>query len=41
MWGGGVVLCGLWAAVTVRMAQVLPRARQPVTNQAEDPVTAS
>ena len=29
------------AAVTVRMAQVLPRARQPVTNQAEDPVTAS
>jgi hypothetical protein len=37
MWGGAVVLCGLWAAVTLRMSTVLPRARQPVTNAAEEP----
>lgn len=37
MWGGAVVLCALWAAVTVRMAVLLPRARQPVTNAAEEP----
>jgi MFS family permease len=38
MWGGAVVLCALWAAVTLRMAALLPRARQPVTNAVEEPV---
>lgn len=39
MWGGAVVLCGLWAAVSLRMAAVLPRARQVVTNEAEESAT--
>jgi len=40
MWGGAVVLCGLWAAVTVRMAAVLPRSRERVTNTAEEHAAA-
>ncbi len=35
IWGGAIVLCGLWAAVSLRMATLLPRARQPVTNAVE------
>ncbi len=38
IWGGAVVLCCLWAAVSARMAAVLPRARERVTNAAEVPV---
>ena len=36
MWGGALVLCALWAAATVRMATVLPRARERVANAAEE-----
>ncbi|HET9422318.1 MAG TPA: MFS transporter [Nocardioides sp.] len=45
IWGGAVVLCGLWAAVSMRMAAVLPRARERVTNaveaSAEEPAEAA
>ncbi|HWM73773.1 MAG TPA: MFS transporter, partial [Nocardioides sp.] len=37
IWGGAIVLCALWAAVTLRMAAVLPRARERVTNAVEAP----
>jgi hypothetical protein len=37
IWGGAIVLCGLWAAVSLRMAAVLPRARERVTNAVEVP----
>ena len=37
MWGGAVVLCGLWAAAVLRMAALVPRARQRVTNAVEEP----
>ena len=36
MWGGAVILCGLWAAATLRMAATLPRARERVTNAVEE-----
>lgn len=36
MWGGAVVLCALWAAATLRMAALLPRARERVTNTVEE-----
>jgi hypothetical protein len=35
IWGGAIVLCGLWAATTMRMAALLPRARERVTNAVE------
>ena len=36
-WGGPLLLCAIWWLVVLRMSAVLPRARLPVTNQAEDP----
>ena len=45
IWGGAIVLCGLWAAVSLRMAALLPRAQERVTNAveaaAEDPAEAA
>ena len=45
IWGGAVVLCALWAAVSLRMAAVLPRAQERVTNavesSAEEPAEAA
>ena len=41
IWGGAVVLCALWALVSLRMAAALPRARERVTNAVDEPAEAA